>query len=127
MSRLLSIFMSILILAQSFNIGVDNLSKLNVLLAHAQYHQEQFGDSFFDFLVEHYGADFKHNHDEKNDHQNLPFKHHDCSHYTTYIAQKLEFHFKNNPDYCYLKPSFFYKEFYSFFGKTSIFQPPKHA
>lgn len=127
MSRLLYFTMSILILMQSANVGLDELSKFDALVQHAQFHKEQYGDSFFEFLAEHYGSKtHKHQHDGQS-HENLPFKHHDSSHFHTFLAENLEFGFKSNPETYFHKPVFFYKEPSSIFEKTPVFQPPKLA
>lgn len=127
MGRLLSFTMSILILMQSANIGLDEFSKFDSLLEHAQFHKQQYGDSFFDFLAEHYGSKaHKHDHDGQS-HENLPFKHHDCSHFHTFIAENIDFCVSSNPGVYLHKPIFFYKESNSIFENTSIFQPPKVA
>lgn len=55
MMKFFSIILSSLILVQSLNISLEDISKLNVLLEHAKYHQENYGDSFVEFLSEHYG------------------------------------------------------------------------
>lgn len=53
MNKILALTYSFLILIQSFNINLDDISKINALIDHAQFHKEMYGDSFFDFLSEH--------------------------------------------------------------------------
>lgn len=65
--------MTSLILLQSLDIGLEDISKINVLLKHAQFHQEKYGDSFVDFLTEHYGSN-EHVSDQHKEHKDLPFK-----------------------------------------------------
>lgn len=129
MSKLVAILYAVLILFQSLNISFEEVSKLGVLMAHASYHQETYGDSFFDFISEHYGeAPFQQerNHSE---HDNLPFKHidHNCCHInTSFTLQKLEF----AQAYCAFVEipfNFYYKESISLFEKPLVFQPPKLA
>ncbi|MGA1226809.1 MAG: hypothetical protein ACO3VF_06130 [Tamlana sp.] len=49
---------------QSFNLNIEDISKLNALIEHASYHKEMYGDNFFQFLSEHYGSDIK-SHEKK--------------------------------------------------------------
>lgn len=75
MLRLTAILLSSLILLQNFHLGISDLVRLDELLEHARYHQEQYGDSFATFLAKHYG-DQKKDHDrEHQEHEQLPFQH----------------------------------------------------
>lgn len=129
MIKTIAILLSNLILIQSLNINLESFAKLNVLLEHAQFHQENYGDSFFEFLYEHYGdKDLlkANNHDE---HEDLPFKESSQSfnHHISVFDFKIDvFELKNNI-VLNLKPNFFYKDSYSFFEKPTVFQPPKHS
>ena len=129
MSKLVAVLFSTLILVQSSNISFEDFSKLNVLLEHAEYHKVTYGDSFMDFLTEHYGESVvQHGFDHK-EHKNLPFKHHqDCTHishdFTTTPQIYLD---KNHHHFIQIPSNFFYKEFSSLFEKRSVFQPPKLA
>ena len=69
MSKLIAFTYSFLILIQSFNINLEDFSKFSVLLKHAEFHKEKYGDTFFEFLSEHYG-DSKVNHED--DHEEHP-------------------------------------------------------
>ena len=82
MNKLVAITYAVLILMQGFNFSFEDVSKLNALIEHAKYHQETYGDSFLEFLAEHYG-DAKFQHENEHDgHEELPFKHHQtCSTY----------------------------------------------
>tara|TARA_R110001592_G_scaffold225913_1_gene481882 strand:+ start:1221 stop:1601 length:381 start_codon:yes stop_codon:yes gene_type:complete len=126
MTKFIAILLSNLILLQSLNVDVESFSKLNVLLEHAQFHQEKYGDNFFEFLSQHYG-----NQDllAKKEHKDLPFKHttHNCTHHITdFSLSNTLFEIKNNI-VLESKPNYSYKESLSFFEKPSIFQPPKYA
>ncbi|RBP34901.1 hypothetical protein DFR65_101801 [Oceanihabitans sediminis] len=129
MQNLFSISFSILILIQSINIGVEDISRINTLIEHAVYHQETYGDSFFEFLVEHYG-DTDEAHDAKHEeHEDLPFKHHNknCIHISTaFTFESIEYQFNHLP-FIEIPFNFFYKEGISSFEKPSIFQPPRFA
>lgn len=129
MSKLAAISYSLLLLIQSFNINFEDISKFKILLDHANYHEEVYGDSFVDFISKHYGdAEYKHGHNQ-NEHENLPFK--DCKHLLTHINSSFTFH-KSNYDFqltsfVEIRINFFYKESSSLFEKHSVFQPPKFA
>lgn len=129
MTKLFSILFANLILFQSFNIGFDDISKFNTLLDHASFHQEQYGDGFFEFLAEHYGEEFKNHSNEHKEHENLPFKHDQqtCHHSPNiFFSHFTGFELRT---YAYIDSgkTFFYKESYSLFEKPSVFQPPRLA
>lgn len=126
MLKLASILLAHLILFQSLNVNLESFSKLKVLFEHAQFHQEEYGDSFMEFLTSHY---FEINLDsnEHKEHQNLPFKHQieNCTHINlACLNPTLIFEIKE-----IMQPKssskYFYKESYSYSNKTSIFQPPR--
>ena len=129
MMKIIAILISNLILIQSLNINLESFAKLNVLLEHAQFHQEKYGDSLFEFLYEHYGDKdllAANNHDE---HEDLPFKEctHNFNHSISVFDFKVDvFELKNNI-VLNLKPTYFYKDSYSFYEKSAIFQPPKYS
>ena len=129
MSKIIAILYSSLILVQSFNIGFEDVSKLSTLLTHANYHQEAYGDTFFDFIEEHYGySSFIHGEDHK-EHEELPFKH---NHQTCLDIHSLFTLNTTNfnveyPHFTEIPLNFFYKESNSLFEKPSFFQPPKLA
>lgn len=129
MTKVFSIIFANIILFQSFNIGFDDFSRLNTLLEHAAFHQENYGDSFFEFLAEHYSEEIKSDSIKHEEHENLPFKHDQQSaqhsptifmFHTTAIELK-EYMTVDAPK------TFFYKESYSLFEKHAVFQPPKLA
>jgi len=129
MTKIFSILFANLILFQSFNIGFDDVSKLNTLLEHASFHQENYGDNFFEFIAEHYGEEFKDHSNEHKEHEDLPFKHDQqtCQHVPTiFMLHTAAFEIK---EYAFVDSpkTFFYKESYSLFEKYSVFQPPKLA
>lgn len=129
MSKLIAIFYSFLILFQSLNISFEDLSKLSVLMEHASYHHEAYGDSFFDFLSEHYGEASLHLGNDHSEHENLPFKHNDhkCCHVNTaFTLQNIEFT-NAYESFIEIPLNFHYKESFSLFEKPSVFQPPKSA
>lgn len=129
MSKLFAILFSTLILIQSSNISFEDISKLDVLLEHANYHQETYGDSFFEFLAEHYGDDMFQHENDHQEHKELPFKHHhDCTHLTFDFTPNQRLNCNNNQNnFIQIPFNFFYKETFSLFEKPSVFQPPKLA
>ena len=128
MQKLLSIVFSFLILIQSVNMSFEDISKISVLLEHAEYHHETYGDSFFEFLAEHYGEDMMSLADEHEEHEDLPFKHNQSCVHTTmaFTLETLNFNLAYHP-FREIPFNFFYKESTSSFEKSSVFQPPKFA
>lgn len=129
MSKILAFTYSFLILIQSFNINLEDFSKISALVEHAQFHKEKYGDTFFEFLAEHYGDD---RHDHENNHQehkDLPFNdgNHMCSHINnSFLNVANTFDFKSQEP-VEIPVNFYYKDMFTSFEKTSVFQPPKHA
>ncbi|WP_417558653.1 hypothetical protein [Mesoflavibacter zeaxanthinifaciens] len=129
MNKILALTYSFLILIQSFNINLDDISKINALIDHAQFHKEMYGDSFFDFLAEHYGEARDNHENDHKEHKDLPFKdnHHMCTHINlSFISPNISFKI-NNTEFIEIPFNFFYKESFTSFEKPSVFQPPKHA
>lgn len=126
MRVLIAILLSNLILLQSFNIGLEDFSKIKVLLEHAQYHQETYGDSMIDFLVEHYG-DNENKTPNHKEHKDLPFKQDSLNHNhlpSVFTLNSSVLKLKQNIA-IQVKKNYFYKESSSLFEKPSVFQPPK--
>lgn len=129
MTKLVAIFYAVLILFQSLNISYEDASKWSTLIDHASYHQEIYGDTFFDFLSEHYGEAAVLHESEHTDHENLPFKHdhQSCAHFnTSFTIQAFDF-IANTKSFFEIRLNFFYAESTSLFEKPSVFQPPKFA
>ena len=129
MSNLIAIVYASLILFQSLNISFEDVSKFSALLDHASYHQETYGDSFFDFLSEHYGDASAQHEDEHLEHDNLPFKHDhkSCCHVNiSFTLQNFDF-VASHTSFVEIPFNFFYEESTSLFEKPSVFQPPKFA
>ena len=131
MSKIVAVIYSFLILTQSVNINIEDFSKFSVLFEHAQFHQKMYGDSFFEFLSEHYGDNkVSHNSDDHKEHEDLPFKNHHhmlCHINTAFLLTPYISHDLNNPLFKETSLNFFYKESISLFEKSSVFQPPKLA
>jgi PhoPQ-activated pathogenicity-related protein len=130
MSKLIVVTYSFLILIQSFNINIEDISKINALLEHAKYHKEVYGDTFLNFISEHYGNQMTEHENKHKGHENLPFKdpHHMLCHLNTaFILTPYIIYTVNNQVFTEKPISFFYKEPFSSFEKPSVFQPPKIA
>jgi len=129
MSKLFAILFSGLILVQSFNLNLEDLSKMHVLLEHASFHQETYGDSFVDFITEHYTNNNLENNEDHDEHSELPFKkdHQTCHHAnTSFTISQLNFEL-NNKLFIEVLFDFCYRDSLSLFEKSSIFQPPQIA
>lgn len=132
MYKLFSILLSALVLVQSFNIEADDLMQLDELVEHAQFHKQQYGDTFFDFLSKHYGelkAEHSKNHqEEQKDHEQLPFQ---CQgHILTVIAFLPQHSFSYFDDVLMLNTTefnFYYLNLYSLLNEKELLQPPKQA
>lgn len=129
MSKLIAILYASLILFQSLNISFEDVSKFRVLLDHASYHKEAYGDSFFDFLSEHYGEAAVGHENDHSEHDDLPFKHDGktCCHLnSSFTLQSFEFT-KAPTSFVEIPFNFFYEESSSSFVKPGVFQPPRLA
>ncbi len=132
MRFLFSISFSLIVLMQSFGISINDMIRLDDLLDHAQYHNEQFGDDLITFLEKHYGelkvTHQKEHQEEKPDHERLPFQHqsHTCCsvHFVITLQQEdlkiYEFQeFKTH--------KFFYQEPSSSIHLEGLLQPPRFS
>ena len=132
MAKVFSIALSFLILIQSFNMNLGDLTHIDELLEHAEFHSEKYGDNFLVFISKHYGElqeeHSQNNQEEKKEHEELPFSHHCCSHiFTAYVINKIQIPIlKKGPVVDYTS-NFYYLDNYASFEKYDIFQPPKQA
>ena len=118
-----------LILIQNFDLGFEDISKIDDLIEHASFHKDIYGDSFIDFIVEHYAENFSNHEDDHKEHDNLPFKHdsNNCQNtITLFTLGFCVFELKSNQASQH-KSHFFYKDLYTFLNKSSVFQPPRQA
>ncbi|WP_223170122.1 hypothetical protein [Maribacter aquimaris] len=109
-----------------------DLAHMDELIEHAQLHSEKYGDNFLVFLSKHYGElqpeHSKDHQEEKQDHEQLPFNHHCCSHsIVVYMVNNLQVPVINTVPVFNYTTNFFYLDYYSFLEKSDIFQPPKQA
>ena len=129
MTKIITIFLVTLMIGKTFNIHFNDFIKISELLEHAEFHAKEYGDDFFSFLSKHYG-DLKQNHEkqhEQEEHHHLPFDHHDCSinSLSSVFVIKKELLMPNNLTSLNKIINVEYKDLYSTFEKSKIFQPPK--
>ncbi|MCK5638039.1 MAG: hypothetical protein KAH67_04965 [Flavobacteriaceae bacterium] len=130
-TKFFSIFISGLILFQSFNIHLGDVLKLEELIDHVEFHEDKYGDDFFVFLSKHYG-ELKQSHKEQHekeekDHTHPPINH-DCS-------SQLQSSFVMNSNSFTMErlqierttTIFLYQDNFSTFEKQKIFQPPQFS
>lgn len=130
MSKTIAIIYSFLILIQSLNINFEEFSKLQAFMEHAEFHKSLYGDTFFEFLSEHYGDKMVEHQGKHREHQNLPFKdnHNLCTHMNTSFLNQNAIVFEiKHEEFTEIPFNFFYKDSFSSFEKPTIFQPPKNA
>ena len=130
MAKFFSILLSGLIFVQSFNISLMDLSKLQTMIDHLDYHQDNFDESFGDFIAIHYSSDqilHDDDHEHHNEHEELPFKNDlqtTQNSFNYFIFNKMSIDF----DVCLeieVPLNFHYKESYSQYEKPPILQPPR--
>lgn len=129
MQKLVSISFSFLILIQSFNISFEEFSRIGILLEHAKFHQEQYGDSFFEFIAEHYVDSSYHPASDHKEHEDLPFKdHHPSSvHSAAVFTITTQDYIIIDNLFVEIPITFYYSDSFSLFEKAAVFQPPKHT
>jgi len=127
--KLFSIFISSLILVQSFNIHFGDVLKLTELMEYAELHKKKYGDGFVVFFSKHYG-DLKQSHkkqhkEEEKDHSHPPINH-DCSSQlqASFVINIISFSLVNT-QIVKTYTNFHYLDMFSAFEKQKIFQPPQ--
>lgn len=129
MKKFASIILTQFILLQAFHIGFDDVAKIETLLQHASYHQNQYGDSFVEFLIEHYSNEGKSSIKVHKEHKNLPFKK-DFNHFgnSSFVIAYEITSFELKKDVIQSKETnFFYTEPVTELGYSKLLQPPKFA
>ncbi|WP_110355364.1 hypothetical protein [Arenibacter sp. ARW7G5Y1] len=132
MSKIFSITLSLLLLFQSFNLDMVDVAQLDDFLAHAQFHKQKYGDNLLVFISKHYG-ELKTQHnlehkEEHEDHEDLPFNHQTCSHFSiAFVMCGADFAVPKTPQVADTTSNFFYQESYRQIENSDIFQPPKTA
>jgi len=127
MRKIVSILLISLILIQTSNASTGDILQVKNLYQHAKFHQEAYGDSFLDFLSEHYGNQMQQHQDEHQDHKNLPLKHQGNSTDTVVtITSNANCSIEDHP-LVEIPLNFFYSESTSKFERKAHFQPPQLA
>ena len=125
MKRIISILLIGLLLFQSSNVSISDILLINNFFKHAEFHQKNYGDSFLEFLSEHYG-DKQQAHQSKNqEHPKLPFADHQNKSDTIITIHITSIYRIKDQTSTTGTPNYIYKEPVSKFEKLSIFQPPK--
>ncbi|MRH99007.1 hypothetical protein GH721_00550 [Kriegella sp. EG-1] len=132
MSKLLSIWLSLIIILQSFGLHFNDIAQIDEFIEHAQFHSEAYGDNVLVFISKHYGElkaahEIEHQ-EEKKDHENLPFKHH-C-HLSTISAFTLNYIvlLTNTMNFTEIATAnFHYQEPSSSFEIKGLLQPPRQS
>lgn len=133
MSKLISILLSGVILIESFHVIAEDILQLDELLEHAQFHKQEYGDSFFVFLSKHYGElklDHNKNHqDEQSDHEQLPFQ---CQGHSSTLIAYLQFNSSSLFNGIEVlnstsETNFHYLNLYASLHEEELLQPPRHA
>ena len=132
MAKIFSIALSFLVLFQSFNVNLGDLTHIDELLEHAEFHAEKYGDNFLVFISKHYGElqeeHSLNNQEENKEHEELPFTHHCCSHlFTAYVINKIQTSILRTGPVADYTANFYYLDNYASFEYFEIFQPPKHS
>jgi hypothetical protein len=133
MNKIVIIGISLLVLLQSANIHLKDLVELGELVEHYQFHSEEYGDDFMVFVSKHYG-ELKASHSQKHqeeqqEHEKLPFQHHQtsCAQPLVFILSQDSF-INSSPELLLIdKGNFHYQISYSHIWGDNLFQPPKHA
>ncbi|MCI2228867.1 hypothetical protein MC378_06780 [Polaribacter sp. MSW13] len=135
MKKLFSISLSLIILLQSVGFNIDDIAQINKFIEHAEYHNKQYGDNVFVFISKHYGElkspHEKEHQEEKEDHEQLPFNHNNCSHngsIATYIVSSFKEELKT-PFLLEQKKvaNFYYQDPFSTSHSDEIIQPPRFS
>lgn len=125
--KLFSIFISSLILVQSFNIHFGDILKLTELMEHVELHKKKYGDGFTVFFSKHYG-DLKQSHkEEEKDHSHPPINHDFSSQLqASFVINIISFSLAST-QIIKTYTNFHYLDMLSVFEKQKIFQPPQIA
>tara|TARA_R110002124_G_scaffold87407_1_gene224972 strand:+ start:462 stop:818 length:357 start_codon:yes stop_codon:yes gene_type:complete len=117
---------------QSFGISFNDLSQIDEFIEHAQFHNEQYGDSVFVFMSKHYGelkADHNKEHqEEKENHEQLPFQNQtNVSLISAFTLNSNNETFKTPEPFELKSYNFYYLEPTSSVYSSGPFQPPRQS
>lgn len=132
MTRLISIALTCIILAQSSGISINDVLQIDEFIEHAQFHSDQYGDNVIVFISKHYGelkADHEKEHqEEKENHEQLPFNHNNCTHIssvTAFVLNTFKEELKAPTFLESIETNFFYQAPTSSIHTSGLFQPPR--
>lgn len=114
--------------SESTGIGLSDVLKIEYLIEHMAYHQESYGDTAWEFLLEHYVMDDTHIHHDADEHHKLPFQQVSACSCIMYF-EDINFNYISNkliltPE---KKSNFFYKNLYTSLEGDQLLQPPRFA
>jgi len=129
MLKITAILLSQILLFQSSHLCIHDFSKIQTLIEHAQFHKEKYGDSFLEFVVEHYADVENKKYEQHDEHKDLPFKQeinqaHQLSFFISYSNEYQNKKVVNNTNSI---KHFFYQEPTSESVLYTILQPPKFS
>lgn len=115
---------------QNSGLHIDDIVQIDEFIEHSKFHNEQYGDNVFEFISKHYGelkAEHEKEHqEEKDEHEELPFKHH--SHIASLTISDLNSNVIEiiTPDFSELTTdNFYYQPPTSSLHSKGLFQPPQ--
>ncbi|KAB8154843.1 hypothetical protein EZY14_002875 [Kordia sp. TARA_039_SRF] len=129
MLKIVTISLSFLIFSQSIGFNVKDVVQLGEFFEHAQYHNEQYGDTLLEFISKHYGAlkteHEEEHHEEREKHEKLPFQQISQVTATVFIVQSTEIQF-TSIDFSELRDvQFHYLQSDSSLHSQKHLQPPR--
>lgn len=132
MRILVAISLSLIVLFQSAGLCLSDFFLMKDLIAHIEFHSEEYGDDFSTFFEKHYGSlKDQHNAQEKSEqeeHEKLPFQQASAHQLLIEgIVSDYTMKFGKESKICVVKPHFFYENHYSYLDSTPILQPPQYA
>ena len=130
MAKLLSLLLSCLILIQSIDIEINDITRMGDLMEHAKFHADKYGDNLLVFLSKHYGELKEQHHkdhqEEKKNHEELPFKHQCNCASALAIVMNTSLPELNSPQASESwVANFYYKTITSSLHTEGQFQPPR--
>lgn len=130
--KLSSFLLALLLLFQGTYWNMDDVSRIGVLIEHAKFHADAYGDNFLVFLSKHYG-ELQKEHDEqhqeeKSEHESLPFHNHSCFLVIADLSSLTTSYYISNSVVNNNTPqNFHYQENYASLACFEIFEPPRQA
>ncbi|PTX59759.1 hypothetical protein C8N46_10869 [Kordia periserrulae] len=127
--KIITISLSFLIFSQSVGFSVKDVLQIGDFFEHAQYHNEQYGDSLLEFISKHYGVlktEHEQEHQEEREkHEKLPFQQTLQVGATAFILQSVEIQIKSI-DFSELRDvQFHYLQSDSSLHSQKHLQPPR--